>query len=91
MPKYKVLVHRKVYKFLSELTDSSLKKTIKEYVELLSDYPLSLKEIDIEKIQGLKDTFRLRIGKHRVIFFVDKPNATIYVTGIKARKRAYSK
>jgi mRNA-degrading endonuclease RelE of RelBE toxin-antitoxin system len=39
-----------------------------------------LREIDAEKIKGLEKTFRIRIGKYRVIFFVDKTERTIYVT-----------
>jgi mRNA-degrading endonuclease RelE of RelBE toxin-antitoxin system len=47
--------------------------------------------MDIQIIRGVKNTFRLRIGSYRIIFFVDKVNATIYVTDIKARKKAYIK
>lgn len=91
MPKYKVVAHRKVYKFLSDLTDQALKKTFKDHIAKLEDYPLSLREMDTEKIKGVKNTFRLRIGKYRIIFFVDNADGAIYVTNIKARKQAYTK
>ena len=45
--------------------------------------------MDIEKIKGLKRVFRIRIGKYRVIFFVDKTERTIYVSHAKIRKRKY--
>ena len=91
MPKYKVVAHRKVYTFLNELTDQTLKITFKDQISILEDYPTSLREMDTEKIQGAKNTFRLRIGKYRVIFFVEKTDKTIYVTSVKARKKAYTK
>lgn len=47
--------------------------------------------MDVEKVKGLEKTFRIRIGKYRVIFSVDKTERTIYVTHAKARKRVYKK
>jgi mRNA interferase RelE/StbE len=89
VPKYKIVAHRKVYKSLIEVSDPSLKKSLKEHIAKLEDYPLSLREMDAEVIRGVKNTFRLRIGGYRVLFFVDKTEGTIYVTDIKARKKAY--
>ncbi len=91
MPKYQVIAHRKVLNFLSELTEKALKDTFKTHIEKLQDYPLSLREMDTEKIKGEKNSFRLRIGKYRVIFFVDNTESCVYVTGIEARKKAYTK
>ena len=91
MPKYKIVAHRRVYKFLNELTDQALKNTFKDYISKLEDYSLSLREMDTEKIKGAKNTFRLRNGKHRIIFFVENAEGTIYVTHIEARKKAYTK
>jgi mRNA-degrading endonuclease RelE of RelBE toxin-antitoxin system len=76
---------------LNELTDQVLKNTFKGHITKLEDYPLSLREMDAEKIRGAKNTFRLRIGGYRVIFFVDNAEGTVYVTHIEARKRAYTK
>ena len=91
MPKYKIVAHRNVFKFLNEVSDQTLKKAFKEHIEKLEDYPLSLREMDVEVIRGVKNTFRLRIGRYRIIFFVDKLDATIYAIDIKARKKAYTK
>jgi len=91
VPKYKIVAHRKVYKFLNEIADQELKETFKEHIAKLEDYLLSLREMDTEKIQGVKNTSRLRISKYRIIFFVDRVDRIIYVTDIKARKKAYTK
>jgi mRNA interferase RelE/StbE len=91
VPKYKVIAHRRVHKFLSNLKDENLKDTIITHIEKLQDYPITLKEMDIEKIKGLEKTFRIRIGKYRIIFHVDKTEKTIYITHAEARKKAYTK
>ena len=87
----KVIANRRVLKFLSELTDQALKNTFKEHIVKLEDYPLSLREMDTEKIKGTKNTFRLRISGNRIIFFADNAEGVVYVTHIEARKRAYNK
>ena len=89
MLKYKVVVHRSVYKFLNGLTEKAIKETIKDHIAKLEDYPLSLREMNTEKIHGVEKTFRLRVGGYRVKFFVDKSERIIYVTDVKARKKAY--
>lgn len=91
MPKFKVIAHRRVHKFLTRLRNEQLKNSIIETIEKLEDYPFSLKEMDIDTIKGLKKTFRIRTGSHRIIFFVDKDEKTIYVTHLDTRKRVYKK
>ena len=91
MPKYAVIAHRRVYKLIKELREENLKKTIKNCISELQNYPTSLREMDVEKIRGSERTFRLRTGKSRVIFRVDKAERTIYVTHLEARKKAYTK
>jgi len=44
-------------KFLKELREETVKVRIKETLEKLSDYPLSLRELDVEKLQGAERTF----------------------------------
>jgi mRNA interferase RelE/StbE len=91
VPKYKVIAHRRVHKFISNLKDENLKNTITDHLAKLEDYPTTLREMDIEKIKGLDKTFRIRIGKYRIIFHVDKAEKTIYITHAEARKKAYTK
>ncbi len=47
--------------------------------------------MDIEKVRGLDKTFRIRIGKYRIIFHVDKTEKTIYITHVETRRKAYTK
>lgn len=91
MPKYKVIAHRRVHRFISDLKDKNLKSTVKDTLTKLENYPITLREMDVEKIKGLDKTFRIRIGKYRIIFYVDKAEKTIYITHAETRKRAYKK
>lgn len=91
MPKFKVIAHRGVHKFLRELRSEGLKHSIIEAIEKLDDYPISLREMDVQTIKGLKKTFRIRVGQHRIIFHVDKPEKIIYITHLDTRKKAYRK
>jgi hypothetical protein len=56
VPKYTIVSHRKVYKFLNEELDDTPKKAFKDHISKLEDYPLSLREMDTEIIRGLKNT-----------------------------------
>ena len=91
MPKFKVIAHRRVHKFIRKLKNENLKNAIKDTIAKLEDYPLVLRQIDVQKVKGLKQTFRIRIGKYRIIFFVDKTERTIYVTHAETRKRVYKR
>ena len=90
MPKFRVIAHRRVHKFLRTLRNERLKQTLIEAMERLEDYPVSLREMDVATIKGLKKTFRIRVGQHRIIFYVDKPEKTIYITHLDTRKKAYN-
>jgi len=91
VPEYKVIAHRRVLKFISELKDENLKSMVKDALTKLENYPIILREMDVEKIKGLERTFRIRIGKHRIIFHVEKTEKTIYVTHAEARKKVYKR
>jgi mRNA-degrading endonuclease RelE of RelBE toxin-antitoxin system len=64
-PKYKVIAHRRVQKFISNLKDENFKDRIKDYMAKLN-YPITLREMDFEKVKGLDKTFRIRIGEYRI-------------------------
>jgi len=91
VPKYRVVAHRRVHNFVIGLKDEKLKDMIKGTITKLENYPMILREMDTEKIEGLEKTFRIRIGKYRIIFYVDKTEKTIYVTHVETRKRVYKK
>ena len=89
MPRYTVLVHRRVLRFLEGLSDGTTKVKIKDATEKLVNYPLSLRELDAEKLQGAERTFRVRVGRYRLIFYVDKARRTIFITHLGKRESIY--
>ena len=91
MPRYRVLAHRRVLRFLNTLDDERQRQAILEAMEKLERYPMSLREMDVASIRGVDKTFRIRIGRYRIIFTVDKEENTIYVTHLDTRKRIYKK
>ena len=52
---------------------------------------MSLRDMDVAAIRGMKKTFRIRVGTYRIIFTVEKAENTVYVTHLDARKRVYRK
>jgi len=84
--KFKAPLHRKVESVLVRL-DANIRKRIVERLRELEDFPDT--KLDIVKIAGEKDTFRLRIGKYRTLFKpYDKENI-IVVANLDLRKRGY--
>jgi len=50
VPKYKVIAHRRVHKFISNIKDETLRNKIIDHMAKLEDYPITLREMDTEKI-----------------------------------------
>ena len=65
--KFRVLVHKRADKFLGELK-SEERKRIVDKLKQLEDFPAA--RLDIVKIAGEENTFRLRIGNYRALFKV---------------------
>ena len=84
-----MIAHRRVLRFLNRLRDERQKQAIIEAMEKLESYPMSLREMDVRTIRGLEKTFRIRVGRFRIIFSVIKKEKTIYVTHLDTRKRIY--
>ncbi len=89
MPKYAVFMHNRVLKAIKELSDQNARDRVKEAIEKLGDYPLSLKELDVQKLEGIERTFRVRIGQYRLISHVDKKERVVFVTHFGKRESIY--
>jgi mRNA interferase RelE/StbE len=88
--RYNVRVHRSVEKALNGL-DAALKKKLIEVIDSLGDYPISLRRMDVVKMRGRGNTFRVREGDYKQIFYVDKAEGVVYVTVLEHRGRVYKK
>jgi mRNA interferase RelE/StbE len=79
VPKYKVNVHRDVNDFTSRIQEPKRKKLAQEFLNDLENYPETLDHWDIEKIKGRENTYRVRIGRYRIAFVVNKNTRQIDV------------
>jgi len=85
---YRVVIHRRVVKELKTLQKAHLRK-FSEFVEVLKTNPVPWKTFDIRKIEGSEDTYRVRIGDYRVIYYVEKSSKTIHILKLERRSKIY--
>jgi mRNA interferase RelE/StbE len=83
--KYRVFLERKARKQLENL-DPDIREKIKEKITKLKD-GLST-ELDIKKLRGYKNHYRLRVGEYRALFII-QAGYTIVVYAVLPRKKAY--
>ncbi len=88
MTRYSINLTKKALKQLSEL-DEPLKGRILDALVILQDYGFSGR-LDIKKLRGYRNHYRIRIGEYRVLFELEKPNKII-VYAILPRKKAYKR
>ncbi len=56
----------------------------------LETYPINKRPgVDIRKLKGHPDVFRVRIGDYRVLYSVDDENHIVRITMIVHQKKAY--
>ena len=81
---YKLLVRPRAEKNFAKLPQKVRLKVLQSLKKLEEDpYKNSL---DIKKLTGTKDSFRLRIGEIRVIYELDSKNSEIFVGDIDFRR-----
>jgi len=86
--RYKIIVSTRADKFLSDQNEKLRHKLIEEISDL-ENFPFFTKPHDMAKLKGRKGYSRLRIGKLRVIFRIDKDRKEIYVLKIGPRRKVY--
>ena len=88
MPKYRVILSKRAFKFLDDLDEKTRRRVIED-LNGLTNYSFYDKSLDVCKLKGQKDYYRLRTGKIRIIFMLDKNAQTISVRKIAYRESAY--
>jgi mRNA interferase RelE/StbE len=84
--RFRVLIHKRAYDFLKSLEIEDRQRII-DKVKQLEDFPAV--RLDIVKIAGEADTFRLRVGNYRALFKVYEQEKIVVVVKIDIRKRIY--
>ena len=77
-------------KVLEEL-DRKRRKRFEEVFSILKKNPIPFRELDVVKLKGYENTYRIRIGDYRIIYevFWDKKRIMIHFIG--GRRAAYRK
>ena len=89
MTSFNVLISKKLYKSLKNLPEIHVKKFV-TLIDVLTTNPFPWKEFDLKKIEGSDDTYRIRIGRYRVVYYVEKKQKTIHVLKFEIRGKAYN-
>ena len=88
--KFRVKISPKVKKFLDKQSSDTISR-IDKALSKLRENPFHNDELDIRKLIGFKNDYRLRIGQLRILYTVFKDESIIYVYKIAERGRAYKK
>ncbi len=86
MTKHEVYLTRKARKELEKL-DPRTRERILNALIMLRDYGFT-QRLDIKKLRGYKNYYRIRIGRYRILFELEKPRRVV-VYAILPRKQAY--
>lgn len=81
---YKILLEKRAERGLDSL-ESAIKKRVVECLLKLKNEP----RFNARKLQGAKNTWRVRAGDWRIIYEIDDRNKEIKVYAIKHRSKAY--
>ena len=71
-----------------KLIDAKVAKQLMGKIEELAKDPYS-KELDIKKLRGINDVYRLRHGKYRVLYEVNNSKLIVTVIKVGARGEVY--
>jgi len=72
---------KKDYKDLDEKS----KLRVNKLCAVLATVPVPFREFDVKKIEGRADTYRIRLGKLRVLYFIDEVEHKVYILKIEHR------
>ena len=82
--RFKVFIERKALKELEDMDEKLKDKIVEKLQKLKNGFSL---ELDIKKLKGYKNHYRLRIGKIRILFKIEEDK--IIVHSILPRQKAY--
>lgn len=83
---WEVYLHKRATKFLQKRTPTD-KQRLLEKIALLEKYPDPL--LDVKKLTGEINGYRLRVGTYRIIFFINEEKNEIFIDDIDNRGQVY--
>lgn len=88
--KYRLLMHKDASKFYDKCTQNQ-KDIFDEKIALLRESPYIHKQLDIKKLGGHKELYRLTVGGYRMIYTVKEDELLIFMFIIGNRGDVYKK
>ena len=85
---FEVHLSTKAKKELEQL-DENLRNRIVKILEVLQLDPVPVRFYDVKKMVGVENTYRIRIGKIRIIYTVIWKDKVVIVSKIGFRGRVY--
>ncbi|ADC65152.1 addiction module toxin, RelE/StbE family [Ferroglobus placidus DSM 10642] len=82
----RILISKSALKELKSLPES-VRRIIKDRISKLAYFPLA--RLDVKKLRGYQNVYRMRVGDYRVIFEYSKENRTIRILKIGKRESVY--
>ncbi len=86
---YTVIVDARVEKDLKKVPDNIIEKFIAILDELEQDPVHRRPGVDIKRLKGHVDIFRVRLGKYRALYDVNKIERIVKITTVVHRRKAY--
>jgi len=83
---FKIFFTKKSEKELSKISKIDAKRVMERLLKL--DYPFP-QNFDIDKMEGTKNFYRLRVGQTRTFVELDIPKKEIWIRKVRYRGSAY--
>ena len=87
---FEIIAKRRVLKVLERL-DREKRKRFEETLSILKKNPIPFKELDVVKLKGYENTYRIRIGNYRIVYEIFWDEKRILIHFVGHRKAAYRK
>ncbi|MDI3502240.1 MAG: mRNA interferase RelE/StbE [Archaeoglobi archaeon] len=91
MGKFSVVVDKDIFKKAKKLLPKANFSKFLDLIKILEDNPVPVEKFDIEKVKGVDDIYRARIGKFRVFYVVFWNERAIAIYKLEKREGAYKK
>lgn len=85
---FAIKIKRKALRKLAKLNPKQ-KRNIKTIILILKNDPIPFKKVDVCKLQGYENTYRIRIGNLRIVYQVFWNEKTILIHYVGPREKAY--
>ncbi len=86
---FTIKIKRKALRNLAKIGPEQ-KRHIKEAILLLKNDPIPFKKVDICKLKGYDNVYRIRVGSIRIVYDILWKQKTIMIHYVGTREKAYS-